>query len=428
MSVAKPKFLYDNRLDDADPVASSTASGYSVFNIRDWRPYTSWRPASMPATVTVQSPYMQPADYAFVYGHDLHARQVAIEIRGSSDNFVSNDVLIATSNLLAYPQEFQNAAWTKAGCTIAPNAVRAPDKTISADFIVENTANGEHHTYQYVPKSSAAQLFTLSAFFKKRDRRYMFLGSSDNTMNCQRSVDLDNSIISTLYDPTSAGGDMGIIALDDGWFWAWSSFTTQADSFLYTRVGLINAAGNSASYTGDGTSANLQWGAQLNFGAVAAYQGIGNAPLLLVFPETAQTYWRARFFNLSGSLVPTIAIVSIGKALEADVYLSAGFDPRGRDLIGAVNRSSKGNPLGTVIDFESYERTLEFEDVSWDWLRNSFEPAWAAHLRAKPFAFAWDPTDHANEVVLLNATKGYDVPHRAGGRCTLRVPVQGIAT
>jgi len=96
--MSKPKFLYDSRLSDATPVASSTAAGdYNVLNLRDWRPYTWWKPSAMPATVTVDCGSAKAADYALVYGHDLATKAAMIEIRGSTDNFGASDVLVASS-------------------------------------------------------------------------------------------------------------------------------------------------------------------------------------------------------------------------------------------------------------------------------------------------------------------------------------------
>jgi len=96
--MAKPKFLYDNRLNDATPVASSTAAGdFNVLNLRDWRPYTWWKPSAMPATVTVDCGSAKAADYALIYGHDLFTQGATVEIRGSTDNFSASDVLVATS-------------------------------------------------------------------------------------------------------------------------------------------------------------------------------------------------------------------------------------------------------------------------------------------------------------------------------------------
>jgi len=95
MATNYPKILHDNRLDDGTPAASSTATGdYSVLNLRDFRPYTWWKPASLPATVTVDCGSAQAASYWAVYGHDLFSRGCTIELRGSTDNFAASDVLV----------------------------------------------------------------------------------------------------------------------------------------------------------------------------------------------------------------------------------------------------------------------------------------------------------------------------------------------
>jgi hypothetical protein len=98
LTVARPKFLYDNRFADATPVASSTAAGdYNVLNLRDWRPYTWWKPSAMPATVTVDAGSAKAADYALIYGHDLFTQGATVEVRSSTDNFSASDVLQASS-------------------------------------------------------------------------------------------------------------------------------------------------------------------------------------------------------------------------------------------------------------------------------------------------------------------------------------------
>jgi len=95
--MAKPRLYYDNRFDAAAPAASSTAVGdFNVINLRDWRPYTWWKPVAMPATVTVDCGAAQAADYALIYGHDLATQAATLEIRGSTDNFGASNVLVAT--------------------------------------------------------------------------------------------------------------------------------------------------------------------------------------------------------------------------------------------------------------------------------------------------------------------------------------------
>jgi len=97
MPTGLPKILYESRFMDAVPVASSTAAGnFNVLNLRDFRPYTQWKPAAMPATVTVDSGAAKSADYCAVYGHDLFTQGATLEVRRSTDNFAANDVLVAT--------------------------------------------------------------------------------------------------------------------------------------------------------------------------------------------------------------------------------------------------------------------------------------------------------------------------------------------
>lgn len=91
-----PVILYESRLNDAVPVASSTAAGFDVLNLRDMRDFTFWKPSAMPATVTVDCGTSKAADYMAVYGHDLGSKGCTIEVRKSTDNFGANDVLVDT--------------------------------------------------------------------------------------------------------------------------------------------------------------------------------------------------------------------------------------------------------------------------------------------------------------------------------------------
>jgi len=91
-----PLILYESRLNDAVPAASTTATGFNVLNLRDGRQYSFWKPSAMPATVTVDCASSKAADYLAVYAHDLFTRGATIEVRKSTDNFSVNDVLVAT--------------------------------------------------------------------------------------------------------------------------------------------------------------------------------------------------------------------------------------------------------------------------------------------------------------------------------------------
>jgi hypothetical protein len=89
-----PLALYESRLNDATPVASTTGAGYDVLNLRDLRDYSFWQPTAQPSTVTVAS--AGSVDYWGLYGHNCGSKGVTVELRKSNDGFAANDVLVDT--------------------------------------------------------------------------------------------------------------------------------------------------------------------------------------------------------------------------------------------------------------------------------------------------------------------------------------------
>jgi len=252
-----PKLLFDNRFSDAVPVASDTAVGnFEAANVADMRSYTWWQPATLPATLTVDCGAAKAADFAAIYGHDLHTQGATIEVRGSTDNFVASDVLVAT---------------------VAP-------------------------------------------------------------------------------------------ASDD--------------------------------------------------------------PFLLEFASVNYRYWRLK---ITGITIPSIACVLIGSAFVMPKYLGAGFDPLSRTLItpsssGSSNVNENGQPLGKIIDYEQLLQTLSFGNISWSWLRASWQPAWRSNLRGSPFIFAWDSVNYPTELYLVSTADAYTSAHQQGGLATLSFDVSGVGT
>lgn len=92
------KIFYDNRFMDAIPVASSTAAGadYNVLNVREWKPFTVWKPAALPATITVDCGVAKIANYGAIFSHNLGSLGCTAEFHYSTDNFAANDVIAAS--------------------------------------------------------------------------------------------------------------------------------------------------------------------------------------------------------------------------------------------------------------------------------------------------------------------------------------------
>lgn len=243
--MSNPKIFYNNVLDGSGLAASTTATGYNVDNLRDWYPFTWWKPTALPATITRDYGGAVSCDYGLVYGE-----AATYEIRGSTDNFSASDVLCGTITLTA------------------------------------------------------------------------------------------------------------------------------------TGLGFVSF--NSASYR----------------------------------------YWRVK---QTGSGTPAVAIAAIGAALDMPVPLDVGFDPVGREVNASLNRSIDGHALGRVVESEIWKGKLKFNFVTWSWVRATWLAAWAAHLRDKPFGFAWDPANYPLEVRLLAVDGGFETPHQPGSWSDLQFDVAGVA-
>lgn len=248
-----PKLFFDNRFANGIPVATNTSPGnYAAANVADMRPYTWWKAASLPASLSVDCASAKAADFALIYGHDLFTQGATLEVRASSDNFVASNVLIAT------------------------------------------------------------------------------------------------------VTPTS------------------------------------------------------------------------NDPFLLEFASASYRYWRITITGATANK-PAIAMAMIGAAFVMPRYMQVGFDPLTRAVKQTANNNDNGQPLGKIIQFESWKQTLQFM-VTWAWLRATWQPAWRDHLRGSPFIFAWDSANYPKEFHLVSAGDGYQAPHKPGAWADLRFDVSGVAT
>ena len=165
-----------------------------------------------------------------------------------------------------------------------------------------------------------------------------------------------------------------------------------------------------------------------NFGAsdvlIATKTPADDKPFLLQWASAAYRYWRIK---VTGATAPSLAIAAVGAALQLPRRLTRGFDPLGRTLKGQANRSEAGHPLGKVIEFEEWSEKVSLRNMTWSWLRTTWQAAWEAHLRASPHVFAWDPTDHAGELYLVSIKDQYRTPHQVGEYADLDYDIVGRA-
>lgn len=177
-------------------------------------------------------------------------------------------VFEAQTNLLIHSEEFDNAAWTKMRSSIASNAVDAPDGTITADKLTEDTsASNTHQVAATGPVTSSGATITLSLFAKSSEREEIaiqFAAAGAFTTPRSIRVNLANgSVISTTGSVIASS----VNRLANNWYRISLSATADATGSAVATFNIL--VGGTTVYTGDGTSGLFLWGAQLEVGASA---------------------------------------------------------------------------------------------------------------------------------------------------------------
>jgi hypothetical protein len=180
----------------------------------------------------------------------------------SGTNYALQSQDLSTSHSLAALLAFG------AGSTV--NATAAPDGTVTADKIVEDTATTLHRIRQSADISIAAgAVVTFSYHVKAAERTRCRLRITENTFASSYEVSFNlttGTVGAAVTTGVATGFGSGIIPLPNGWYRIWISasingvFTT-----CRTNLELEDATGSNA-YTGTGTSGLFAWGEQFEFG------------------------------------------------------------------------------------------------------------------------------------------------------------------
>ena len=178
--------------------------------------------------------------------------------RNSTGTRVNEDYLIedVPYNLIPYSEEVDNGAWDKVGVTIGANVISAPDGTLTADKLKENSG-GTYHNTNHDDTVNGGIKYTASAFFKLAERTtasiYENLTAGGGNYYLS-SFNLSNGTVDTQH----ANHIAKIEAAGNGWYRCSITFTPNA-----TRsASLYYAPNNQLTYTGVTDNGVYMWGAQ----------------------------------------------------------------------------------------------------------------------------------------------------------------------
>lgn len=253
----------------------------------------------------------------------------------------------------------------------------APDGTLSADKLVENTATASHHTFSGPTATVASTPYTASVYLKAGERRYAIVGYRSSATNIAWAAVVVDLLTGTVGTPTVAAGASNVSAsisdAGNGWYRVRITATiTAADGQLIVTLSDVASPTISNyvvySYTGDGTSGIYVWGAQLSNSAsldTYAYNP-GAAP-------TSAAYYGPRFDYDPVTLAPKGLLIEEQRTnllLRSEEFGNGTGWPFGTgttvsaNAIGAPDGNTTADKIAEDSSTGVHERSCSFTFVS----------------------------------------------------------------
>jgi hypothetical protein len=208
-------------------------------------------------------------------------------VNGTFDEITYSRISPVIKNLLIYTDSFDNVNWGKGSVSITANSTTAPDGTIVADTIVENTTPSSYHFInQSFNKTATANTYTYSIYAKDAGRSGLGLRIDNNagsgavvTYNVATGATISGA--GTYGSFTSASSN--ILSVGNGWYRISLTATTDASTTVaFVQNYLHSIPAGTTVYTGDGISGIYIWGAQIEQNStVTIYQGIAASSTLV---------------------------------------------------------------------------------------------------------------------------------------------------
>ena len=173
------------------------------------------------------------------------------------------------TNLLTYSEQFYNGAWSGLRCSIAANSVIAPDGTLTADKLVEDTTATNTHSLNQVTTVAltSGTAYTLSFYVKAADRGFIALRFETTSSVFNGAITYFNLTSGTVVS-VGTGTTASITSVGNGWYRCVATQNAAASATARLSI-YLSETGTSVSYSGNGYSGMYIWGAQLEAGSFA---------------------------------------------------------------------------------------------------------------------------------------------------------------
>lgn len=180
------------------------------------------------------------------------------------------------TNLLSFSGDLTNSVWAKVATTVSPSAAIAPNGSLEATKVVENTATSTHPLRRTI-SLDASTTYSASWVLKAGERSACTVVFSSSEGNAHYHINLLTGEAVAGSVSTALNSRVSCTSWADGWFRVTVIFTTGPQATgTYLDLRLSNtwpvSSGTGASYAGDGSSGLYCWETQLEVGAFPTTQ------------------------------------------------------------------------------------------------------------------------------------------------------------
>ena len=220
------------------------------------------------ASISLPPMKRQDAEYWVAFLLSLKG-QAGTFLLGDPNCVAAQGSATARRNLLTFSENFDNANWVKNGLeTVSPDTEAAPNGSVTAEKIVPTTAFATHTIIQNKTVVSG-ETYTGSIYV--RSGGYDWLRLSIGSGFATNYV-----FINTLTGAIGLNNGFANIQVVDagGGWWRLSAEATAITTGTGTIVLYPNPTNGFGTFSGDGTSGIIVWGAQLELGSLTPYQPV----------------------------------------------------------------------------------------------------------------------------------------------------------
>jgi hypothetical protein len=280
--------------------------------------------------------------------------------RASNGTRINSSGLVEVTpwNMTEQSETFSSAVWNLYQSTITTNTTTAPNGTLTADSLIDNTNNDAHIAYQGIA-GIVAGTYTISVYAKASTLSHINLQLYDNagTFYTSNAFNLSNG--------TTTGANQSIESVGNGWYRCIFTFTTTVSGTQYIYVMLNNGTFN--FYVGTGSGAVFIWGYQLNIGSTAkpyfpttdrlnvprlTYQnGGGGCPSLLLEKQSTNEALESNTLTTNPNVVDF-------STTTANVYVSPDGTQNAMRFTETTNNNRHGFYQYTTVTAQTYTASI----------------------------------------------------------------------